>query len=163
LETIKKSCWKELKFCEVSENPKSSICWKFQLSISLWSKKTPSSIQAGDKLNKPFWFFESALLLLDQFCANLPMSDTFGGLNHFVFMFLTNYKEDPPSKEAWKFSFFHLMNLKNWDFWQTSAGVWWGQKLNGSLQGPRLIAWNTKNPIQGNHWVPLGCRALLGC
>ena len=34
LETIKKSCLKALKFWEVSENPKSSICWKFQLSIS---------------------------------------------------------------------------------------------------------------------------------
>ena len=27
---------------------------------------------------------------------------------------------------------------------------------------PRLIARNTKNPMQGNHWVPLGCRALPG-
>ena len=42
-----KSCLKELKFCEVSENPKSSICWKFQLSISLGSKKSPSTIQYG--------------------------------------------------------------------------------------------------------------------
>ena len=24
------------------------------------------------------------------------------------------------------------------------------------------MAWTTKSPIQGNHWVPLGCRALLG-
>ena len=24
------------------------------------------------------------------------------------------------------------------------------------------IAWNTKSPICGNHWVPLGCRASLG-
>ena len=30
------------------------------------------------------------------------------------------------------------------------------------LQGPRLMAWTTKSPIRGNHWVPLGCRALLG-
>ena len=30
----KKTCLKELKFCEVSENPKSNICWKLQLSIS---------------------------------------------------------------------------------------------------------------------------------
>ena len=30
----KKSCLDELKFCEVSENPKSSICWNFHLSIS---------------------------------------------------------------------------------------------------------------------------------
>ena len=32
----------------------------------------------------------------------------------------------------------------------------------GLLQGPRLMAWITKNPIRGNHRVPLGCRALLG-
>ena len=32
----------------------------------------------------------------------------------------------------------------------------------GLLQGPRLMAWTTKSPIWGNHWVPLGCRALLG-
>jgi hypothetical protein len=24
------------------------------------------------------------------------------------------------------------------------------------------MAWTTKSPIQGNHWVPLGCRVLLG-
>ena len=24
------------------------------------------------------------------------------------------------------------------------------------------MAWTTKSPIRGNHWVPLGCRALLG-
>ena len=32
----------------------------------------------------------------------------------------------------------------------------------GLLQGPRLMAWTTKSPIRENHWVPLGCRALLG-
>ena len=32
----------------------------------------------------------------------------------------------------------------------------------GLLQGPRLMAWTTKSPILGNHWVPLGCRVLLG-
>ena len=26
----------------------------------------------------------------------------------------------------------------------------------------RLMAWITKSLIQGNHWVPLGCRGLLG-
>ena len=24
------------------------------------------------------------------------------------------------------------------------------------------MAWTTKSPIWGNHWVPLGCKALLG-
>jgi hypothetical protein len=32
----------------------------------------------------------------------------------------------------------------------------------GLLQEPRLMAWTTKSPIRGNHWVSLGCRALLG-
>ena len=32
----------------------------------------------------------------------------------------------------------------------------------GLLQGPRPMAWTTKSQIQGNQWVPLGCRALLG-
>ena len=50
-----KSCLNELKFCEVSEIPKSRICWKFHLSISWGIKKSPSTIQAGTKLNKPFW------------------------------------------------------------------------------------------------------------
>ena len=32
----------------------------------------------------------------------------------------------------------------------------------GLLLGPRLMAWTTKSPIWGNHWVPWGCRAHLG-
>ena len=32
----------------------------------------------------------------------------------------------------------------------------------GLLQGPRLMAWTTKSPIQGYQWVSLGCRALPG-
>ena len=31
----------------------------------------------------------------------------------------------------------------------------------GLLQGPRLIAWTTKSPIRGNHWVAIGCKELL--
>ena len=44
----------------------------------------------------------------------------------------------------------------------SGAVVRWGQKLNESSTGPRLKAWTTKSPIRGNHWFPLGCRALLG-
>ena len=32
----------------------------------------------------------------------------------------------------------------------------------GFLQRPRLMGWTTKSSIGGNHWVPIGCRALLG-
>ena len=35
-----KSCLNELKFWEASENHKSSLCWKFQLSISCGTKKS---------------------------------------------------------------------------------------------------------------------------
>ena len=34
-----------MKFCKVSENPKSIICWKFQLSISLGNKKFSSTLR----------------------------------------------------------------------------------------------------------------------
>ena len=47
LETMKKSCLNKLKFWEASRNQKRSICWKFQLSISLGRQKSPSTIQSG--------------------------------------------------------------------------------------------------------------------
>ena len=37
---LNKSCLNELKFWEASENHKSSICWKFQLSISCGTQKS---------------------------------------------------------------------------------------------------------------------------
>ena len=52
LETMKKSCLKELKFCEVLGTLESSIYWKFQLSIS----KTGES--SYFLFGIPFWFFE---------------------------------------------------------------------------------------------------------
>ena len=50
----KKSCLNKLKFWEASRNQKRSRCWKFQVSISLGTQKSPSTIQAWAKLNKPF-------------------------------------------------------------------------------------------------------------
>ena len=47
------------------------------------------------KISK-FRFFKSALLLLDQFWANILMSASFFGPNHYkkpVFMFMRNYKQ----------------------------------------------------------------------
>ena len=60
----KKSCLNKLKFWEASQNQKRSICWKFQLSISLGRQKSPSTIQAGAKLNKPFCLFSRKLPFL---------------------------------------------------------------------------------------------------
>ena len=57
---------------------------------------------------------------------------------------------------------FHFsMNLKIWDFWQMPQGCKGVTNSMGLLQGPRLMTWNTKSPIWGNHWLLLGCRALL--
>ena len=48
-----KSCLNELKFWEASENYKSSICWKFQLSIS-W--ETQKSFKMPQTRAKMIWF-----------------------------------------------------------------------------------------------------------
>ena len=85
-----------------------------------------------------FWFFKSALHSSDQFWTNILYVHKFFWPNQYkkpVFIFLRNYKEIIPWEVAWKFSFFDLMDLTIWDFWQTPAGVLWGQKLNGSSIG----------------------------
>ena len=64
---MKKSCLNKLKFWEASRNLKRSLCWKFQLSISLGTQKSSSTIQAWAKLNKPFWFFEKNGSILGQY------------------------------------------------------------------------------------------------
>ena len=81
LETMEKSCLNKLKFWEASRNPKRSICWKFQLSISLGRQKSPSTIQPGLKLNKPFWsrqmwwHFLTRVKHFDGECVNLVFWD----------------------------------------------------------------------------------------
>ena len=50
----KKSCLNKLKFWEASRNQKRSICWKFQLSISLGTQKGTGAIGAGPTMIKPF-------------------------------------------------------------------------------------------------------------
>ena len=49
-----KSCLNELKFWEASENHKSSICWKFQLSISCGTQKSDKMPQTMAKM---IWSF----------------------------------------------------------------------------------------------------------
>ena len=51
------------------------------------------------------------------------MSKRFFWPNHYkktVFMFMRSYKEILPSEVAQNFSFFDLMDLTIWDFWQTA-------------------------------------------
>ena len=68
------------KRAEVSWNPYSSICWKFQLSISLGRKKSPSTIQSGLNLSKPFWMYSAKpsfwiLECCEQLCS-VPLKQT---------------------------------------------------------------------------------------
>ena len=60
---------------------------------------------------------------------------------------------------------FHFSTLWIWLFGifdKRPQGCDEGKNSMGLLQGPRRMAWTTKSPIWGNHWVPLGCRAILG-
>ena len=58
---------KKIKKKIVKTNPKSSICWKFLL----WgSKKSPSTITAGNKLNKPFQVQENNLVHIFEDMTN---------------------------------------------------------------------------------------------
>ena len=50
-----KSCLNELKFWEASENHKSSICWKFQLSILCGTQKSAKIPQPVAKMIWSFW------------------------------------------------------------------------------------------------------------
>ena len=117
------------------------------------------------KISK-FWFFKSAQLLSDQFWAN----------NLYVWEFfldrITTKNLPLCPWEITKKSFrrkllkiFHFLTLWIWLFGifdKRPQGCHEVKNSMGLLQGPRLMTWTTKNPIRGNHWVPLGCRALLG-
>jgi hypothetical protein len=109
------------------------------------------------------WYFMFGVKIL-IFWVNLFLAISFQP-NHFkkiVCMFMRNYKDKPLSEGALKMSFFDLLNLKIWDFWQSPLGCDEVKKSMGLLQGPKMIALTTKSPIWENHWVPLGCRAMLG-
>ena len=60
---------------------------------------------------------------------------------------------------------FHFSTLRIWllgIFDKHPQGCDEVKNFMGILHGPRLMAWTTKSPIRGNHWVPSGCRAHLG-
>ena len=59
-----KSCLNEVKFWEASENHKSSICWKFQLSISCGTQK---SAKIPLSVAKMIWSFRFSKPILCSF------------------------------------------------------------------------------------------------
>ena len=86
------------------------------------------------KISK-FWFFKSALILSDQFWANILYVQEFfwaESLQKTCLYVREKLQRNPSIGSCLIFLFFDLMDLTIWDFWQTPAGVRWGQKLNGS-------------------------------
>ena len=60
-------------FERLHETINEAHAWKFQLSISLGSKKSPSTIQRGYILNKPFWWltcFQPKITHPKHFCPH---------------------------------------------------------------------------------------------
>ena len=108
------------------------------------------------------WFLRKT----DQFWANLPH------VWYFSFSQITSKKLSLCSWEITKktlrrkgLTIFHFSTLWIWKFWIFDKRLQGCDEVKNSiglLQGPRLMAWTKKSPIQGNHWVPLGYRALLG-
>ena len=109
-----------------------------------------------------FWFFEKNRSILGKYLICLQ-----GFLSQISIKNLSLYSWEITRK------FFCKKMLKNFNF--STSWIWlFGifdkrpQGCNeiktsmGLLQGFRLRAWTTKSPIQGNHWVPWGCRAHLG-
>ena len=110
-----------------------------------------------------FWFFKSALLLSDRFWANILY--VFWGQITTENLSLCWWEITKKSFRRKWLKNFHLLTLWIWLFGifdKPPQGCNQVKNSMGLLQGPRLMAWTTKSPIRGNHWVPLGCRALLG-
>ena len=113
-------------------------------------------------LGSKFWFFEKNGLILGKYfiCPGVFIGQ------------ITTKNLSLCSWEIIKKSFrgklhknFHFSTLWIWLFWifdKYPQGCYEVKNSMGHLQGPRLMAWTTENPIRGNHWVPWGCGAHLG-
>ena len=86
-------------------------------------------------------------LILDQYfiCPRVFLGQV---ITKNMSMFMRNYKEILLSEAALYFSFFNLIDYLRF--------------LTNACRVKNSVAETTKSPIPGNHWVPLGCRALLG-
>ena len=81
-----------------------------------------------------FWFFEKNGSILDR-SENVSTFFLAKSLQKNCFHVHEKLRRNPSVRRGLKFSFFDLMDLKIWDFWQMPAWVRWGQKLNGSSTG----------------------------
>ena len=82
---------KELKFCEVSENPKSSICWKFQLSFS----KTVETSQKWASISQnpvPLYRFYRFLTQIRSWKVFLLIAKVLRFPPNYLFQFLKSFE-----------------------------------------------------------------------
>ena len=109
-----------------------------------------------------FWFFKSALLLSDRFWANILYVQEFfwaESLQKNLSLCHEKLQRNPSFASCLIFLFFYLMALTIWNFWQTPAGVRWGQKLNGSSTGTLTHGLDHKKSNSGKS---LGTLRLYG-
>ena len=105
-----------------------------------------------------FWFFEKNGSILGKYFICLRVF-----LGHITTKNLPLYSWEITMKFFRKLMLnFHFSTLWIWLFGifdKRPQGCNEIKTSMGLLQGSRLRAWTTKSPIQGNHWVPWGCRA----
>ena len=66
---------------------------------------------------------------------------------------------------SWKITKKSFCQKRLYIFHFSTLWIWLFEIFDKCLQGQKLSrssTGTTKSPIPGNHWVPLGCRALLG-
>ena len=117
------------------------------------------------KISK-FWFFKSALLLSNQFWANILYVREFfwaESLQKTCLCVHEKLQRNPSVGSC--LIFFYFSTLWIWLFGifdKRPQGCREVKNPMGLLQGPRMMSWTTKSPILENQWVPWGCRANLG-
>ena len=113
-----------------------------------------------------FRFFKSALLLLDQFWANILYVWEFFWAESLqkTCLYVHEKLQRNFSVRICKKKF-HFSTLWIWLFGISDKRPQVCNEVKNSigfLHGPRLMARTTKSPIRGNLWVPLSFRAHLG-
>ena len=104
--------------------------------------------------------FKSVLLLLDRFWTHLntcPRICFAKSLQKNCLYIQGKLQRNPSVRTGLKIFIFWPYGFENLEFLKNIH-----RGAVSLLQVPRLMAWTTKSPIQGNHRVPSGCRALLG-
>ena len=109
--------------------------------------------------------FKSVLLLLDRFWTHLntcPRICFAKSLQKNCLYIQGKLQTNPSVRTGLKIFIVWPYGFENLGFLKNVQGCNEVKNSMSHLQVPRLMAWTTKSPIQGNHRVPSGRRALLG-